>query len=280
MIGINSQLKKSLDEFNKQFCEAIEDASLRAVKATANDVIKLTLPNGLDNVNKDKPASKQKGVFKTNVKRLEARIRENIMGKGIEGEDGMATAVPSADGKPLKKTIKGKSYYGIFLLAKPKGSKRRIKATGQKVKYANSYQEVINFIKKNSKLIRKKVAYRQRTGSEVIWIKKPSLLKQAATQMGKRAGNLLSGWAALTQKVDNDTLSILSAQNVDKAGSAKISVKNGQVQFKASNDESHPAISSYQQRMVDSNIPKTLKYHLENNINRINWKNIRKSSIK
>lgn len=280
MIGINSRLKKSLDEFNKQFCEAIEDASLRAVKATANDVIKLTLPNGLDNVNKDKPASKQKGVFKANVKRLEARIRENIMGRGIEGEDGMATAVPSADGKPLKKTIKGKSYYGIFLLAKPKGSKRRIKATGQKVKYANSYQEVINFIKKNSKLIRKKVAYRQRTGSEVIWIKKPSLLKQAATQMGKRAGNLLSGWAALTQKVDNDTLSILSAQNVDKAGSAKISVKNGQVQFKASNDESHPAISSYQQRMVDSNIPKTLKYHLENNINRINWKNIRKSSIK
>jgi hypothetical protein len=280
MIGIKSQLKKSLDEFNKLFCEAVEDASLRAVKATANDVIKLTLPNGLDNVNKDKPASKQKGVFKANVKRLEARIRENIMGKGIEGEDGMATAVPSADGKPLKKTIKGKSYYGIFLLAKPKGSKRRIKATGQKVKYANSYQEVINFIKKNSKLIRKKVAYRQRTGSEVIWIKKPSLLKQAATQMGKRAGNLLSGWAALTQKVDNDTLSILSAQNVDKAGSAKISVKNGQVQFKASNDESHPAISSYQQRMVDSNIPKTLKYHLENNINRINWKNIRKSSIK
>jgi hypothetical protein len=280
MIGINSRLKKSLDEFNKQFCEAIEDASLRAVKATANDVIKLTLPNGLDNVNKDKPASKQKGVFKANVKRLEARIRENIMGKGIEGEDGMATAVPSADGKPLKKTIKGKSYYGIFLLAKPKGSKRRIKATGQKVKYANSYQEVIDFIKRNSKLIRKKVAYRQRTGSEVIWIKKPSLLKQAATQMGKRAGNLLSGWAALTQKVDNDTLSILSAQNVDKAGSAKISVKNGQVQFKASNDESHPAISSYQQRMVDSNIPKTLKYHLENNINRINWKNIRKSSIK
>lgn len=280
MIGINSRLKKSLDEFNKQFCEAIEDASLRAVKATANDVIKLTLPNGLDNVNKDKPASKQKGVFKANVKRLEARIRENIMGKGIEGEDGMATAVPSADGKPLKKTIKGKSYYGIFLLAKPKGSKRRIKATGQRIKYANSYQEVIDFIKKNSKLIRKKVAYRQRTGSEVIWIKKPSLLKQAAAQMGKRAGNLLSGWAALTQKVDNDTLSILSAQNVDKAGSAKISVKNGQVQFKASNDESHPAVSSYQQRMVDSNIPKTLKYHLENNINRINWKNIRKSSIK
>ena len=280
MIGINSQLKKSLDEFNKQFCEAIEDASLRAVKATANDVIKLTLPNGLDNVSKDKPASKQKGVFKANVKRLEARIRENIMGKGIEGEDGMATAVPSADGKPLKKTIKGKSYYGIFLLAKPKGSKRRIKATNQHVRYANSYQEVIDFIKKNSKLVRKKVAYRQRTGSEVIWIKKPSLLRQAATQMGKRAGNLLSGWAALTQKVENDTLSILSAQNVGKGGSAKISVKNGQVQFKASNDESHPAISSYQQRMVDSNIPKTLKYHLENNINRINWKNIRKSSIK
>lgn len=280
MIGINSQLKKSLDEFNKQFCEAIEDASLRAVKATANDVIKLTLPNGLDNVNKNKPASKQKGVFKTNVKRLEARIKENIMGKGIEGEDGMATAVPSAEGNPIKKTIKGKSYYGIFLLAKPKGSKRRIKATGQRVKYANSYQEVINFIKRNSKLVRKKVAYRQRTGSEVIWIKKPSLLKQAATQMGKRAGNLLSGWAALTQKVDNNTLSILSAQNVDKAGSAKISVKNGQVQFKASNDESHPAISSYQQRMVDSNIPKMLKYHLENNIKHINWKNIRKSSIK
>lgn len=280
MIGINSRLEKSLEEFRVQFDAALEDASLRALKATANDVIKLTLPNGLDNVNKEKPASKQKGVFKANVKRLEKRIKENIMGRGIEGADGMATAVPSANGNPVKKSIKGKSYYGIFLLAKPKGSKRRIKATGQKVKYANTYQELVNFIKRNSKLVRKKVAYRQRTGSEVIWIKKPSILKQAATAMSKRAGNLLSGWSALTDKVGNDTLSILGAQQVDNAGTAKISVKDGIVQFKASNDESHPAVSSYQQRMVDSNIPRTLKYHLENAIKNINWKNIRKSSIK
>lgn len=280
MIEVTTKLKDSLNEFQRQFSAALINASKQAVKATANDVIKLTLPNTIENVDKEKPASKQKGVFKSNVKRLQERIKENIMGKGIEGEDGMATAIPTADGKPVKKSIKGKSYFGIFLVAKPKGSKRRKKITNKKVKIASTEHDIISFLKRNSKIARKKVAFRKRTGSEIIWITKPATLKKAAATMAKRAGNLLSGWSALTAKAGTDTLSILSSQNVNREGSADISIKNGLVQFKASNDESHDAVSGYQQRMVDSNVPRSFKYHLENAVKNINFNSLRKSSIK
>lgn len=227
MIGVNTHLKESLREFERTFAETLETVSKQALKATANDVIKVTLPNTLNNINTAKPASKQKGVFKENIKRLQGRIKENIIGKGIEGEDGMATAVPSAEGNPLKDTIKGKSYYGIFLTAKRKGGTRRIKINKTKLKTADTAQALIQFIEKNSKLMRKKVAYRQRSTSEIIWITKPSVLKQAADIMSKKAGSLLSGWTALATKTETDLLSILSKQTVNKKGSARISTQYG-----------------------------------------------------
>lgn len=280
MIALSTRLRKSLDEFSDAATKALEQASAQAVKATANDVIKLTLPNTLDNIDTSKPASKQKGVFKSNVKRLQKRIKENIMGKGIEGEDGVATAFPGKNGKPIKKTIKGKSYYGIFLTAKPKGSKRRVKIKNQNINVADTVPALISFIKSNTELARKKVTYRRRKSRNVIWVTKVSVIKQAAEQMSKRAGNLLSGWSQLAAKTESNMMTILSAQTVDKNGSASISVKNGKVTFKATNDESHGSISSYQQRMVDSNVPRSFKYHLENAIKNINWNKLRKSSIK
>lgn len=280
MIAVSTRLRQSLREFSEETVKALEKASAQAVKATANDVIKLTLPNTLSNVDTSKPASKQKGVFKTNVKRLQQRIKENIMGKGIEGDDGIATAIPSPEGKPLKKTIKGKSYLGIFLTAKPKGSKRRFKIKNQNINVADSVPALISFIRANSELVRKKVAFRRRKGKNVIWITKASTIKQAATQLSKRAGNLLSGWSQLATKTESNMMTILSAQTVDRGGSASISTSNGKVTFKATNDESHASVSSYQQRMVDSNVPRSFKYHLENAIKNINWNNLRKSSIK
>lgn len=280
MISVNTHLKESLKEFERAFAQTLENASKQALKATANDVIKVTLPNNLKNVNTSKPASKQKGVFKANVKRLKDRIKENIMGSGIEGEDGMATAVPSADGNPLKDTIKGKSYYGIFLVAKQNGKNRRIKVNKTKLKIANSAQALVQFIKQNSKIMRKKVAYRQRTSKEIIWITKPSVLKQAAEIISKKAGSLLSGWSSLAKKTESNLLTILNGQDVTNNGTAKISTKEGKVVFQAVNNESHAAINSYQQRMVNSNIPRTFKYHMENALKNINWNKIRKSSIK
>ena len=82
-----------------------------------------------------------------------------------------------------------------------------------------------------------------------------------ANRAAQSEGNILSG--------------ILGAQTVGKSGSANITIANGKIQFKATNNEVDDKVQSYQQSIVDENIPKTLKYHLENAINHINMNSLR-----
>lgn len=272
-------IDSAIDEFNRLLQEALTNASTQAIKATANDVIKLTLPNNLSNTDKNKPASKQKGTFSKNIKALKQRIRSNILGDNTEGS-GIPTAIPSPKGNPLKKTIKGKQYMPFMLVAKPKGSKRRAKVNPTRLKMASSGQELLTHIKNNTKLENNGITFRRRNkGSSIIWITKPSIARQASALLEKRAGNLLSGWTALAnraaQSEGNILSGILGAQTVGKSGSANITIANGKIQFKATNNEVDDKVQSYQQSIVDENIPKTLKYHLENAINHINMNSLR-----
>lgn len=272
-------IDSAIDEFNRLLQEALTNASTQAIKATANDVIKLTLPNNLSNTDKNKPASKQKGTFSKNIKALKQRIRSNILGDNTEGS-GIPTAIPSPKGNPLKKSIKGKQYMPFMLVAKPKGSKRRVKVNPTRLKIANSGQELLTHIKNNTKLENNGITFRRRNkGSEIMWITKPSIARQASALLEKRAGNLLSGWTALAnraaQSEGNILSGILGAQTVGKSGSANITIANGKIQFKATNNEVDDKVQSYQQSIVDENIPKTLKYHLENAINHINMNSLR-----
>ena len=272
-------IDSAIDEFNRLLQEALTNASTQAIKATANDVIKLTLPNNLSNTDKNKPASKQKGTFSKNIKALKQRIRSNILGDNTEGS-GIPTAIPSPKGNPLKKSIKGKQYMPFMLVAKPKGSKRRAKVNPTRLKIASSGQELLTHIKNNTKLENNGITFRRRNkGSSIMWITKPSIARQASALLEKRAGNLLSGWTALAnraaQSEGNILSGILGAQTVGKSGSANITIANGKIQFKATNNEVDDKVQSYQQSIVDENIPKTLKYHLENAINHINMNSLR-----
>lgn len=276
---INVTLKSALDEFNRLLNQALEKASQQAVKATANDVIKITLPNTLNNTDKSKPASKLKGKFKENIKALKERISQNIIGDGIEGS-GIPTAIPAADGQPIPNSIRGIAYMPYFLVAKPKGSKRRYKVKKTKGKVAKTSEELLNHIKKNTTLETGKQAFRKRKkGAEIMWITKPATAKGVAKMLQERAGNLLSGWTALANKAaeteGNILNGVLDKQRVDRKGSANIKNENGKVTFQATNSEVGNEQQSYQQGVIDKSIPSSFQYHLQNAIDRINMNSLR-----
>lgn len=277
MIGVT--IESALEEFNRLLQEALTQASKQALKATANDVVKITLPNTLKNTSKDKPASKQKSTFSKNLKALKGRIKENIVGDGMEGS-GIPTAIPNADGEPIPNSIRGIPYMPYFLVAKPKGAKRRYKVAKTRAKVVTTSQELLAHIKKNTELKSEKITFRQRKqGSSIVWITKPSIAKQAAAMLQKRAGNLLSGWSALANKAaeseGNILNGVLGSQEVDRKGSANIKVGDGETTFKASNDEVGTNQQHYQQSVIDRSIPSSFQYHLQNAINRINMNTLR-----
>ena len=275
-ISIKSSLKKFVDLYLKELLSA----SRQAVKATANDAIKVTLPNTLNNVDKNKPASKQRSTYNKNLRALKDRIKKDIIGDGIEGS-GIPTAIPAADGNPIPNSIRGIAYMPYMLLGKAKGSKRRTKIRPKLT--ANNAEELIHHIKKHTELKSKKITYRQRKpSSPIMWITKPSIAKQAATQMQLKAGDLLSGWSALAEKTaenSNNILSgLLSKQQVGKKGSAEITTTPGETSILAYNDEVNEAKQKYQQQVVDSTLSNSFKYHLQNAIDRINTKGIKNKS--
>ena len=268
----NTQVKSSLKKFSQLFQEELKKASNQAIKATANDVIKVTLPNTLNNTDKNKPASRQRSTFNKNIKALKSRIERDIVGK-----NGIPSAIPAANGNPIPRTIKGEGNMPFMLINKGKG-KRRKKRKTVNLQIAQSPHELIQYIKKNTKLARKTNTYRKRNkGAKIIWITRASIAKQAAKILEKRAGNTLSGWSALASKVQNKILqSLLNSQEVDKQGSATITNTSGKVTLKARNDEVNSSIQSYQQSVVNSSIPKTFAYHLNNAVKRINYNKLRK----
>lgn len=273
-------VKSSLKKFVNLYLDSLTKASKQAVKATANDAIKVTLPNTLNNVDKNKPASKQKGTYRKNIKALKDRIKKDIIGDGIEGS-GIPTAIPAADGNPIPKSIRGIAYMPYMLLAKSKGSKRRVKRRPRLM--ANSAQDLVEHIKQYSFLKSKKLTYRQRRAhSPIMWISKPSIAKQAASLLQLRAGNTLSGWSALAAKAsenNNNILSgLLSKQQVGNQGSASIQTTPGETSITAYNDEVSKHKQGYQQQVVDSTLAGSFKYHLQNAIDRINTKTIKNRS--
>lgn len=275
-ISVKSSLKKFVDLYLNE----LTSASRQAVKATANDAIKVTLPNTLNNVDKNKPASKQRSTYNKNIKALKDRIKKDIIGDGVEGS-GIPTAIPAADGNPIPSSIRGIAYMPYMLLGKPKGSKRRTKIRPRLI--ANNADDLIQHIKRHTHLKSKKVTYRQRNSSTpIMWITKPSIAKQAAAQLQLKAGDLLSGWSALAEKAAENSTNMLSGllskQQVGKKGSATITSTPGETSILAYNDEVNEKKQSYQQQVVDATLSNSFKYHLQNAIDRINTKSIKNKS--
>lgn len=64
------RVKNDVHKFIKLYDEELVKASQSAIKATANEVLKYTLPNTPNNVDNKLSASKSKGAMKKNIKKL------------------------------------------------------------------------------------------------------------------------------------------------------------------------------------------------------------------
>ena len=130
-----------MDTYTRLYVDAMNRACMQAVKATSNDVIKWTLPNTPDNTAKNVPASRQRSTYRQNIKALRQRITGDIVG------DSVTSAIPSARGNPIPRTIKGDGNMPYMLIDKGKG-KRKKKKRKIALRIAKTPQELLEYIKK------------------------------------------------------------------------------------------------------------------------------------
>jgi hypothetical protein len=88
-----------------------------AIKATANEVLKYTLPNTPTNVNNKLSASKSKTQIKKNITNLQKRIINNIVGKKIP------SAIPTKTGAIIKGTCNAPTH--LPYVVKKKGRSKK-----------------------------------------------------------------------------------------------------------------------------------------------------------
>lgn len=268
------RVKNDVHKFIKLYDEELVKASQSAIKATANEVLKYTLPNTPNNVDNKLSASKSKGAMKKNIKNLQKRIRQNITGKKIP------SAIPAKTGAIIKGTCTAPTHLPYVVKRKGKSKKYQV----QPPLFTSNPSELVKYLEDNTVIDAKKTANRRRKkGSRFIWVDSPQTVRAAAEILAKRAGNLLSGWQTLLNRVaalkgDESNLlrQIMPADaTVSSKGSGSLITTPDKSSIRASNNAVEPATQGYQQRVVDQNIKKNFRKHLQNFIERINTSKIK-----
>ena len=88
-----------------------------AIKATANEVIKYTLPSTPTNVDNKQSASKSVGTIKKNITNLRKRIYKNIIGKKIP------TGIPTTNGSIVRGSSNAPTHLPYIVKRKGKSKK-------------------------------------------------------------------------------------------------------------------------------------------------------------
>lgn len=270
------RVKNDVHKFLKLYDEELVKASQMAIKATANEILKYTLPNTPNNVDNSLSASKSKAAMKKNIKNLQARIRKNITGKKIP------SGIPTKNGIIIRGSCNAPTHLPYIVKRKGKSKKYQV----QPPLYTSSPQELVKHLEANTIINANKTADRKRKkGAKFIWVESTQVVKEAANILALRAGNLLSGWQTLLNRVaalrgDESNLlkQVLPANaTVSNKGSGSLITNADKSSIRASNDEVEPQTQGYQQRVVDSNIKKNFRKHLKNYIERINSNKIKKA---
>ncbi len=282
------RITDNFDSLYRIYNKGFRDAQAKAVTATINEIFKYTLPNspttGDMNFNKKSP-SKSKTEMKQNLEALRQRIKKDILCAHTEtkenGKDKLVKNIPSAipaneNGIIARNTKKGNIKQGYVILRKSKKRKQIIPRN-----FTSSPDALIKHIEKSTNLYKKKgkVAFRlKRKGSSVIWIDSAKTAEAAAEKMSRDAGALLSGWRALQSKilrikgqelgVSNDILSdVLKKTNPNKSkGTGSITQTDDKLNVKAENPNVEKPVQNYQNKVVNDNIGKNLKKHLEREV--------------
>lgn len=268
------RVKNDVHKFLKLYDQELIKASQMAIKATANEVLKYTLPSTPNNVDNKASASKSVGGIKKNISNLRKRIVANIIGKKIP------SAIPTKNGIIVRGSCTAPTH--LPYVVKRKGKSKKFQA--QPPLYTSNPEELVKHIEQNSIIDAKRTADRKRKkGSKFMWVDSPKTVRAAATILSKRAGNLLSGWQTLLDRVaalkgeDSNLLSkvLPSDATVGSKGSGSLIVTSDKSSIRATNNAVEPATQGYQQRVVDKNIKVNFRKHLRNYIEHINTKKIK-----
>lgn len=268
------RVKNDVHKFLKLYDEELIKASQMAIKATANEVLKYTLPNTPTNVDNKASASKSVGMMKNNLKKLRKRIINNVVGKKIP------SAIPTKNGRIIEGTCTAPTHLPYVVKRKGKSKKYQV----QPLLYTSSPEQLVKYLEENTTIDARKTADRRRKmTAKFMWVDSPQTVRAAATILSKRAGNLLSGWQTLLDRVaslkgeDSNLLSkVLPADaTVSNKGSGSVITTPDKSSIRATNNAVAPATQGYQQRVVDSNIKHNFRKHLRNYIERINTRKIK-----
>lgn len=268
------RVKNDVHKFIKLYDEELVKASQSAIKATANEVIKYTLPNTPKNVDNKLSASKSKPQMKQNLTNLRQRIKNNILGKKIP------YAIPTKNGIIVRGSCNAPTH--LPYVVKKKGKSKKYQQ--QPPLFTSSPSELVKHLEENTVIDAKRTADRKRKkNAKFMWVDSSKTVRQAATILSKRAGNLLSGWQTLLNRVaalkgdESNLLRQIMPANatVSSKGSGSLITTPDKSSIRASNNAVEPATQGYQQRVVDQNIKKNFRKHLQNFIERINTSKIK-----
>ena len=268
------RVKNDVHKFLKLYDQELIKASQMAIKATANEVLKYTLPNTPKNVDNKLSASKSVGAMKQNISNLRKRIVNNIVGKKIP------SAIPTKNGIIVRGSCTAPTHLPYVVKRKGKSKKFQV----QPPLFTSSPEELVKHIEQNSIIDAHKTADRKRKkNSKFMWVDSPKTVRAAATILSKRAGNLLSGWQTLLNRVaalkgeDSSMISkvIPKDATISGKGSGSLIVTSDKSSIRATNNAVEPATQGYQQRVVDKNIKVNFRKHLRNYIEHINTKKIK-----
>lgn len=272
------RVKNDVHKFIKLYNEELIKASQMAIKATANEVIKYTLPNTPKNVNNKLSASKSKPQMKQNLTNLRQRIKNNILGKKIP------SAIPTKNGIIVRGSCTAPTH--LPYVVKKKGKSKKYQQ--QPPLFTSSPSELVKYIEQNTVIDAKRTADRKRKkNAKFMWVDSPKTVREAATILSKRAGNLLSGWQTLLNRVaalrgdESNLLGQIMPKNatVSNKGSGSLITTPDKCSIRATNNAVEDATQGYQQRVVDKNIKSNFRKHLKNYIERINSNKIKKQVI-
>lgn len=261
-VGYSSKLPQIVAEQTRLF----KAARRRALSNLVNETLSVTLPYSVSGLPVTK-YSASKALNKAPIKKQQARIRTDVLGKSGTG---WKRAPVAGDGSVLKSKMTGDAK--LPLVVPQTGSGRPKKNDPQPTPILTTAEAVRRWLKENTYFSwRKNAATRVRKrGTKLHWVKKSALVAAAKYLVGTSAG-LLSGWATLASISGNTKFNgLISHRKKGNApGSANLKDTDDIIAVSAVNRglPDSPAVKKYQESQVNAWIPKKWAYAIANELN-------------
>lgn len=224
------------------------DGVKHIAQTVTNKIVSRTLPNN---------PQTSKSPSKKGVNSLKKRIKKNFL-----GDNDFLQTYPNNEGKPIWSEAEGSTSLPVIVEKKFRGRPSKGRKVNRPDKLS-SLSELVSHIRNNTTLKGSPSSSVMRVRKEKanwVWASKQTL-NQAMKEFQKRAGNAVYGWHALSELAGSSAMrkSVNSeSSNFDNGGSARFSPSvyndTDDLQLNAYNPNLPSQASSYQQRVIDSQI--------------------------